>query len=209
MALDKWDLRYIAIAREASSWSKDPSTKVGAVVADKERRVVALGYNGFARKIEDADEKLAKRELKYEMVVHAEVNAVLTPLSRRRRRSPMSHRATSCRSACPRRSAAQARAMPSRLPGLPLRDLMRQALLDAAQVNQGEASATRHYLAAVAARLRIAQPYLAVLFHAIGGITCRAGARAPAQRRAARVATGAAYRPAVRPLGSPPQGVDD
>jgi dCMP deaminase len=77
MTLDKWDLRYLAIARQVSCWSKDPSTKVGAVIADNQGRVVALGYNGFPRKVEDAEDKLAVRELKYEMVVHAEVNAVL------------------------------------------------------------------------------------------------------------------------------------
>jgi dCMP deaminase len=77
MALDKWDRRYLGLAREVSGWSKDPSTKIGAVIADNQGRVVALGYNGFPRNIEDAEEKLALRELKYEMVVHAEVNAVL------------------------------------------------------------------------------------------------------------------------------------
>lgn len=77
MPLDKWDRRYIAIAHEVSLWSKDPNTKVGAIIADKQGRVVALGYNGFPRKVEDAEEKLRIRDLKYEMVVHAEVNAAL------------------------------------------------------------------------------------------------------------------------------------
>jgi hypothetical protein len=60
--------------------------------------------------------------------------------------------------------------MPTRLPGLPLHALMRQALLDAARANDGEASATKHYLNAVADRLRIAQPELSLLMHAIGGV---------------------------------------
>jgi dCMP deaminase len=77
MALNEWDRRYLRIARQVSRWSKDPSTKVGAVMADNQGRVVALGYNGFPRNIEDAEAKLVIRELKYEMVVHAEVNAVL------------------------------------------------------------------------------------------------------------------------------------
>src|SRR5436305_279131 len=77
MALDKWDLRYLEIARQVSCWSKDPSTKVGAVISDNQGRVVALGYNGFARNVEDAVDKLSDRAVKYEMVVHAEVNAVL------------------------------------------------------------------------------------------------------------------------------------
>ena len=77
MALDKWVRRYLRLASEVAGRSKDPSTKIGAVIADNQGRVVALGYNGFPRNIEDAEEKLALRELKYEMVVHAEVNAVL------------------------------------------------------------------------------------------------------------------------------------
>jgi dCMP deaminase len=77
MSRVEWDRRYLRLAREVSAWSKDPSTKIGAAIADNQGRIVALGYNGFPRNIEDAEEKLALRELKYEMVVHAEVNAVL------------------------------------------------------------------------------------------------------------------------------------
>jgi dCMP deaminase len=77
MALSKWDRRYLAIAREVSCWSKDPSTRVGAVIADKRGRVVALGFNGFAEKVEDCEKKLNHRETKYEMVFHAQVNAAL------------------------------------------------------------------------------------------------------------------------------------
>jgi dCMP deaminase len=77
MALSKWDRRYLAIAHQVSCWSKDPSTKVGAVIADKRGRVVALGFNGFAENVEDCEQKLNHRETKYEMVVHAEVNAAL------------------------------------------------------------------------------------------------------------------------------------
>jgi dCMP deaminase len=77
MPFDDWDRRYLALAREVSLWSKDPSTKVGAVIADKSGRIIALGYNGFPRKVEDAEGRLDTKELKYEMVVHAEVNAAL------------------------------------------------------------------------------------------------------------------------------------
>jgi dCMP deaminase len=77
MALTKWDHRYLDIARQVYCWSKDPSTKVGAVISDKRGRVVALGFNGFPEKVEDCEHKLNHRETKYEMVVHAEVNAVL------------------------------------------------------------------------------------------------------------------------------------
>jgi len=77
MALKKWDLRHLAIAQHVSCWSKDPSTKVGAVIADKRGNVVALGFNGFPENVQDAQHKLDDRPTKYEMTVHAEVNAVI------------------------------------------------------------------------------------------------------------------------------------
>lgn len=73
----KWDLRYLELARFVSAWSKDPSTKTGAVIVDPDQRVVSLGYNGFAKGVDDSPERYADRELKYKMVSHCEVNAVL------------------------------------------------------------------------------------------------------------------------------------
>jgi len=71
-----WDQRFLSMASLVSTWSKDPSTQVGAVIVDKERRVVSLGYNGFPKGIHD-DKRLDNRETKYKMVVHAECNALL------------------------------------------------------------------------------------------------------------------------------------
>lgn len=73
----KWDERFLRLAEEIASWSKDPSTKVGAVLVGANNLVVGLGYNGFARGVGDSDERLNNRELKYKLVVHAEVNAIL------------------------------------------------------------------------------------------------------------------------------------
>ena len=64
------------MAELISSWSKDPSTQVGAVVVDEDRRIVSLGYNGFPFGISD-DKRLDNREIKYKMIVHAECNALL------------------------------------------------------------------------------------------------------------------------------------
>lgn len=75
-SIEKWDRRFLELAKQISTWSKDPSTKVGAVLV-KDRKVVGMGYNGFPKGIEDTDERLNNRELKYKMVVHAEVNAIL------------------------------------------------------------------------------------------------------------------------------------
>jgi len=76
--LDKWDLRFLDLAKHVSTWSKDPSTKVGAVLANSDnRRVISAGFNGFPAGVEDLEERLENRDIKYEMVVHAEQNALL------------------------------------------------------------------------------------------------------------------------------------
>lgn len=68
----------LEVAKLVSTWSKDPSTKVGAVIADSKNRIVSTGYNGFPRGVEDVMERLEDRSQKYEMTVHAEVNAILS-----------------------------------------------------------------------------------------------------------------------------------
>jgi len=73
--ISKWDLRFLALARHISTWSKDPSTQVGAVIA-KGKRIVSVGYNGFPQAVEDND-RLLDRQVKYQLIVHAEVNAIL------------------------------------------------------------------------------------------------------------------------------------
>lgn len=73
----KWDGRFLDMARLVSTWSKDPSRKTGAVIVDPDRRIVSLGYNGFAAGVEDLPERYADRETKYRMVVHCERNAML------------------------------------------------------------------------------------------------------------------------------------
>ena len=74
---NKWHERFMHLAQEVSTWSKDPSTQVGCVLV-KDRRVVSTGFNGLPRGISDSLDRLTNREIKYEMTVHAEVNAVTT-----------------------------------------------------------------------------------------------------------------------------------
>lgn len=74
---DKWDRRFLELAKLIASWSKDPSTQVGAVLVNADKIVVGMGYNGFPRGVEDRHDRLHDRPTKYRMVVHAEVNAVL------------------------------------------------------------------------------------------------------------------------------------
>jgi dCMP deaminase len=74
---EKWHIRFLRLAQEVSSWSIDPSTKVGCVLV-KNKRVISTGYNGFPKNISDSFDRLMDREQKYEITVHAEVNAVTT-----------------------------------------------------------------------------------------------------------------------------------
>lgn len=76
MGLDKWDQRFLKLAEEVASWSKDPSRKIGAVAVGAKGQVLAQGFNGFPRGIEDTDERYLIRERKYELVVHAEMNVI-------------------------------------------------------------------------------------------------------------------------------------
>ena len=73
--MNKWDNRWLDIAGLVSSWSKDPSTKIAAI-AVKDKRLVATGYNGFPRGIEDTEDRWNNREEKYKYVVHAEMNCI-------------------------------------------------------------------------------------------------------------------------------------
>jgi len=74
---EKWDARFIDLAKHISDWSKDPSTKVGCVVVGEDREVRSTGFNGFPRGIEDTAERLNDREQKYPMICHAEENAIM------------------------------------------------------------------------------------------------------------------------------------
>jgi dCMP deaminase len=75
--IDKWDLRYLELAKEVARYSKDPSTKAGAVLVDPHGGQVGSGFNGFARGVEDLPERYDDRDLKLMMIVHSEVNAIV------------------------------------------------------------------------------------------------------------------------------------
>lgn len=74
----KWDGTLLGWAQYISTASKDPSTKVGAIIADQNNRVTGMGYNGFAIGVKDTEKRLKDRCLKYSLVLHAETNALLS-----------------------------------------------------------------------------------------------------------------------------------
>lgn len=71
-----WHKKYLNLAKHISAWSKDPSTRVGAVAIGEIGQILATGYNGLPRQIEDTYERLNTREMKYKYVVHAEKNCI-------------------------------------------------------------------------------------------------------------------------------------
>lgn len=70
----KWDTRFLGLAEHIAQWSKDPSTKVGAVIVRPDRTIASVGFNGWPRNVvddyKDRDQKLAA-------TIHAEENAIL------------------------------------------------------------------------------------------------------------------------------------
>jgi dCMP deaminase len=72
---DKWDDRYMDMAKLVATWSKDPSSKIGAVAVNEKGQILTTGYNGFPRGIAD-DDRLNDRPVKYKYIVHAEQNAI-------------------------------------------------------------------------------------------------------------------------------------
>jgi len=64
------------IAKSVATWSKDPSTKVGAVVVGDKGQILSQGYNGFPRDVKDTKDRYENREEKYKYIVHGEMNAI-------------------------------------------------------------------------------------------------------------------------------------
>src|SRR6056297_1129882 len=80
--MNKWDERFLDMAELVATWSKDPSTKIGAVcVEPQSKRILSMGYNGFPRGIADLDWRYEDKEVKYSLVVHAEANAIYNATS--------------------------------------------------------------------------------------------------------------------------------
>jgi dCMP deaminase len=74
--MNHWDERFMEVAKLIATWSKDPSTKVGCVIVNDNRNIIATGYNGFPRGVNDCPDRMADRPTKYLMVQHSETNAI-------------------------------------------------------------------------------------------------------------------------------------
>lgn len=69
-------LKFVAVAESIAGLSKDPRTKVGAVVLDDDGNILTTGYNGFPRGVNDDPARYADRDTKIKLVSHAESNAI-------------------------------------------------------------------------------------------------------------------------------------
>jgi dCMP deaminase len=73
--IEDWDEYFLAIAFLVARKSKDPSTKTGCVV-QRNRRILATGYNGFPQGCPDDEALYVDRTYKYKNIAHCEANAV-------------------------------------------------------------------------------------------------------------------------------------
>jgi len=73
-----WAMRFIQLAEIFASYSKDPSTKVGAVAISPDRRIIIPGYNGFPAALQDLPSRLENRDQRLKFTVHAEENVLIT-----------------------------------------------------------------------------------------------------------------------------------
>lgn len=71
---DEWFMRHVYLV---STKSKDPKTKIGAILV-KNYHVISTGYNGFPIGVKDEKERYIDRQTKYRFIVHAEDNCILT-----------------------------------------------------------------------------------------------------------------------------------
>ena len=76
MFSEKWHYRFMEVATLVSSWSKDPSTKTGAIVVGPDREIRATVYNGLVRGVDDNKPERMERPTKYDFFEHAERNAI-------------------------------------------------------------------------------------------------------------------------------------
>ena len=73
---DKWNDYFFELCDVISKKSKDPSTKVGAIIVNSGNSIVSTGYNGFPIGADDTVESRYERPEKYTWTCHAEENAI-------------------------------------------------------------------------------------------------------------------------------------
>ncbi len=72
-----WDEYFMSVAEVVSKKSKDPSSQMGCVIVDPEKRIISTGYNGLLQGADESKMTLSERPMKYYFAIHSEMNAVL------------------------------------------------------------------------------------------------------------------------------------
>ena len=73
---EKWTGRLLKMAKDISTWSKDDSTKVGAVITTADGSPISWGFNGMPMGLDDDVPERSVRPYKYKWMAHAERNAM-------------------------------------------------------------------------------------------------------------------------------------
>ena len=73
----EWDEYFMKLTETVAQKSKDPSSKMGCVIVDKNKRVVSLGYNGMIQNADESKMTLSERPMKYYFAIHSEMNALI------------------------------------------------------------------------------------------------------------------------------------
>lgn len=76
-----WNDRWMEVAEVVATWSKDTSTKVGAVIVNERNTLLSLGWNGYPRGVDDSIAERQERPDKYRFTEHAERNAIYNAAS--------------------------------------------------------------------------------------------------------------------------------
>ncbi|MBI1362735.1 MAG: CMP deaminase [Proteobacteria bacterium] len=71
-----WDTYFAGMLTHVAVKSKDPSTKVGAIVVGPDKEIRSTGYNSFPRGLNDNVPERFERPEKYFWFEHAERNAI-------------------------------------------------------------------------------------------------------------------------------------
>jgi len=72
-----WPEYFFLIAQSYALRSKDPTCQVGAVIVEPRTRTIKSGgYNGMVRGVRETDKMWTKPTKRYDLICHAEFNAV-------------------------------------------------------------------------------------------------------------------------------------
>jgi dCMP deaminase len=73
--MSNWDNYFLKLVYQVAEKSKDPKTKIGAILVNPDKSVISMGFNGPPMGVWDIPQRLDRPE-KYFFFEHAERNAI-------------------------------------------------------------------------------------------------------------------------------------